>query len=73
MPKYEVIEDVMNQKGDKRQLRIVVSPDETIFLNLPSESSSERIDAEVDLFLANRELMEAQARVEEARLALRNI
>lgn len=70
MPKYEVIENKLNARKDKRQLRVIISPEETIFLNMPAEPSPERIDAEVDAFLANRELAAAQTKAEEARRAL---
>ena len=69
MPKYEVIENKLNARKDKRQLRVIISPDETIFLNMPAEPSPERIDAEVDLFLANRELAALQEKVEAAKRA----
>jgi len=73
MPKYQVIESKLNARKDKRQMRIIVSPEETIFLNMPAEPSPERVDAEVDAFLANRELAAAQARAEQARLAANNL
>jgi hypothetical protein len=69
MPKYEVIESKLNARKDKRQIRVIVSPEETIFLNMPAEPSPERVDAAVDLFLANRELAAAQEKVEVARRA----
>lgn len=69
MPKYEVIESKLNARKDKRQIRVALSPEESIFLNLPAEPSAERIDAEVDLFLANRELAALQDKVEAAKSA----
>lgn len=67
MPKYQVIESKLNARKDKRQIRVAISPEETIFLNMSAEPSPERIDAEVDAFIANRELVAAQAKAEAAR------
>lgn len=50
--KYQVIETRLNAKGDKVDVRVAISEEESIFLNLPIEPIGDLIDAEVDKYIA---------------------
>lgn len=67
MPKYEILERKMNARKDKHQIRVAISDQESAFFNFPVEPSPERVDAEVDLFLAARELEAAKDKFEKAK------
>lgn len=77
MPKYEVLENRQNAKKTQRTIRVRLSDEESAFFEFKADPSQEKIDATVDLFLANREAekirMEAEAAIAEAESKVNDI
>lgn len=65
MGKYQIIESRQNVRGDKLEVRVELSRDESVFLSFPSEPSEERIDAEIDMLLKRREVERLRSEIEE--------
>lgn len=59
--KYQVTETRLNARGDKVDVRVVISEEESIFLNLDISSIGDKIDEEMDkIMLAREEAKKAQ-------------
>ena len=53
--KYQVISTKLNSRGDKLDVQVALSEEESIFLNLEIESLAEKIDFEVEKYIKVKE------------------
>lgn len=57
--KYQVTETRLNSKGDKVDVRVIISPEESIFLNLSINPIGDIIDSECENYIKVKAEQEA--------------